>query len=207
MRRVIRVVRPALLLVVVLPSFTSSLASPCKTLNLMSKDAAELDALYTEATGKDANVDWLRRARACSIGRFVVYGPADGASHNLYVTLDDNPVASISPDGFLLFEGTGRLVASLSDRDGDGRFDWLDYQGREAGSGNDVAAIDSNLDGKTDMITISESDGSKRRLLNIEGEWLERVTREGETGFIIDGEFVVGDRESTAARLRTLRRR
>jgi hypothetical protein len=188
------------LLILVRP-LSYAAASPCKIVDGSSKETTDLAKLVKEATGLDANVGWLKRVRSCKVGRYVVSGPADGSSNTLLVTKDSQFVTIIEPSQTLLFEGHNRLVTSLSDQNGDGHFDFLDYRGTNQASGEHFVAVDSDLDGRTDILALDGPAGASRYLFQIEGVWLERVNRDGQTGFVVDGEFV-RTRDEAAALLR-----
>src|SRR5262245_33934500 len=92
-----------------------ALGAPCQKVDLLSQEAADLAKLAKDNAGVDANADWLRHALRCSVGPFVVYGPARGSSHNLIVTENGHFITIIAPADILVFEGNNRLVTSLSD--------------------------------------------------------------------------------------------
>lgn len=201
MHKLLAVVLCGLAVIAVPHSVTIAGASPCKTVDGLSKETVARAKSFEDATGLKSNTDWLKRVRSCTVGRYVVSGPADGSSNNLIVTKDGIFVTIIEPNQTLLFEGHDRLVTALSDQDADGRFDSIDYRGRDKQTGKDVWVYDTDFDGRTDMLIVDEPDGTSKHLFQIEGVWLERVSQDGQLGFMIDGKFV-RTREEAAALLR-----
>ena len=180
--------------------------APCEKVNLLSPAAADLAKLIKDKAGIDPNADWLRHALRCSLGPFVVYGPASGSTQNLIVTEKSRFITIITPEDTLVFKPSNRLVTSLSDRDHDGSFDWIHYRGRDLQTGADVSVVDSGFDGVADMRTIQNPDGSYVHWMWVEGTWVQRVERDGATGYLVEGEFVP-NKEAAAELLRRLRAR
>jgi hypothetical protein len=145
--------------------------------------------LGTAATGIEVDVRWYKHVRECKVGQYLVSAPADASSNHLLVTQDGRFIAVIDPSQFMVFEGHDRLVVGLFDKDHDGKYDWLDYRGRSKESGEDVTAVDTDFDGKTDILSFRDLDGTSKMLFQIEGMWLEHVKQGDHIGFMVGGEF------------------
>ena len=136
-------------------------------------------------------VDWIKDAKACNVGDYIVYSPANGDSDKLWIIGPDHQsIAAIDDDSLTVFTSQRKVLAQFGDRDDIGDYHSLHYEGTNLHDNTKSTIFDFDLDGVSDGKTTyyQESDTfiNEHR---IAGKWQELVKQNDQYGYIVDGEF------------------
>ena len=176
-------------------------SSDCVTVNAYTEYAAELSELLAATVPGHEGFEWLKSVKRCTFGPFVVSGPATGDGRHLLVEQVGNPVVIVDPLQILVLpEGKG-LRFAISDSNRDGRYDHVESYIEGKPTGGEFGAADFDKDGKTDAVLFLDERGKRRRLVLLEGQWVERVTGDGQNGWLVRG-VVVESKEEALRKLR-----
>ena len=173
----------------------------CVTVNAYTEYAAELTEVVATIIPGHEGLEWLKAMKRCAVGPYVVSGPASGDGRHLLVEQGGKPIVIVEPEQILvLTEGKG-LRFAISDSNRDGRYDHVDSYIDGKPSGGEFGAADFDKDGKTDALWFLDERGKKRRLVLLEGLWVELVTGDGQHGWLVRG-VVVPSKEEAIRKLR-----
>jgi hypothetical protein len=125
----------------------------------------------------------------CSIGSFEVWASVDLKDQFFAVMREESPVVSFGLDSLHVYERGWKILASVADRDGDGVFEFVDYEVRTPNEVLGQEVWDADRDGCADLRIVDQPEGPARREVKFMGRWLELVRQGGRHGYIHDGVF------------------
>jgi|GraSoiStandDraft_46_1057282.scaffolds.fasta_scaffold481301_2 hypothetical protein len=126
---------------------------------------------------------WMKHAKTCRIGGYLVMAPADGTPDEIWVTRNGTTVNMTERDSIDIQSRAGSLV-SLQDPGGVGRFDWVSYSAVDPADGQKYSVTDADADGRLDTKI-----GDHAGFVNLGGEWSRLEKRGNQLGAIVAGEW------------------
>lgn len=195
-------------------------ASPvarCTTQDLLSSVGS---AAYPKI---DEQAPWMRQARLCDVGAYVIAMSQDPDASSVYVlrkgevmrplflknagnhstVLFDAPgegraVVAVNEEVSLLWREPRRVVAS--DRHPASGPDVFSYAAYDSSRRAWIEHVDVGRDGTFDIRQTEVEGQPIRREMNVADRWLETVERDGKTGVVFNGRFMsLQDARATAA--------
>lgn len=142
-------------------------------------------------------LEWIRDAVVCRVGSYLVYSPADGDSEVLWIVRADvEPMYSVTvigSDTLTVFQPSARVLAQFGNQDDDGAYRSVSYQADDRANNASISVSDFDLDGTADARSFYYNDTHTHRTQHrIADEWHDLVKRDGQYGYIVDGEFYAG---------------
>jgi hypothetical protein len=140
---------------------------------------------------RDLFGDWVRDARVCTVGEYLIIGPAKGGSSDIVVSRKGKAVFVVSKTQTQVV-GEDRV---LFERDTNRQF--ISFAAYDSAQRTWVDNIDMNADGTLDA-RIDTSEHATKREIRLGDRWLELVKRDGKTGTVINGKFMSIDEAGEA---------
>jgi len=179
-----------MLLVILFFSLQSSAADDSivmdMTVRLSEQQKKEMEAL---------GAGWIKKAKVCNLGGYMVAAPVDGSKGNLFIWKGDQRVILIQEGfGVNVYEPVagprnGLPVVNLQDWDHDGLFDRLFYRVLDKDGNIKVELFDLDLDGVTETKFIHVQKDKIEVHAWIEERWYKVEKREGKPGVSIRGRW------------------
>lgn len=137
---------------------------------------------------------WIKNAKMCSVGEYLVFTPASSDSHNLWVIRADGepsyPVAMVGVDTITVFQPGTQLLAQFGNQDESGIYRSMSYEAFDVQKSASVSIFDFDLDGQIDARSLYYRDtGTLQYQHRIADEWQDLVEQDGRFGYLIDGQF------------------
>lgn len=157
----------------------------------MTAGLSEQDKKVMEVLG----AGWMKDAKVCYLGGYMVAAPADGSKGSLYIWKDDHRVLLIQEGfGVNLYEPVSgprnKLpIVNLQDRDKDGLFDQLSYIVFDKDGNVKVELFDLNLDGVPETKWVRVQRNKREIYAWIEEGWHRIEKREGKGSVLIEGRW------------------
>jgi hypothetical protein len=177
-----------LLLVILFFSLQSYAADDCVVIDMTTR-LSEQQKKEIEVLG----AGWIKKAKVCNLGGYMVAAPADGSKGNLFIWKGDQRVLLIQEGfGLNIYEPVAgprnRLpIVNLQDWDHDGSFDRLFYTVLDKDGNIKVEVFDLDLDGVPETKFIHVQKGKIEVYAWIEEGWHKVEKREGKPGVSIGG--------------------
>ena len=136
---------------------------------------------------------WIKEAKVCNLGGYMVAAPADGSKGNLFIWKGDQRVLLIQEGfGVNIYEPVAgprnRLpIVNLQDSDHDGLYDRLFYTVLDKDGNIKVELFDLDLDGVPETKFLHVQKDKIEFYAWIEEGWHKVEKREGKTGVSIGG--------------------
>jgi hypothetical protein len=179
-----------LLLVIFFFSLRAYAANDCIVMD-MTKGLSEQQKKEIEVLG----AGWIKKAKVCNLGGYVVAAPADGPAGNLFIWKGDQRVLLIQEGfGVNIYEPVAgprnRLpIVNLQDWDHDGLFDRLLYSVLDKDGSIKVELFDQDLDGVPETKVIHGQKDKTEFYAWIEEGWHKVEKKEGKPGVSIRGRW------------------
>jgi len=175
-----------LLLVILLSSLQAYAGNDCIMMD-MTSGLSEQQKKEMEALG----AGWIKKAKVCNIGGYMVAAPADGSKGNLFIWKGDQRMLLIQEGfGVNIYEPVigprNRLpIVNLQDWDHDGLFDRLFYRVLDKDANIEVELFDLDLDGVPETKFVHTQKDKIQIYAWIEERWRKVEKREGKPGVSI----------------------
>ena len=149
----------------------------CRVINAWNEDAAFMEdakEVILESFGADPDgwsLAWLKQVKACKMGQYTVWVPADGESSEMWVLRGDELFVSIEPSTVSVLEDGSRVVVQIAKRDGNPSYNSISYSSPTDASGIWRDASDFGMDGTLDQRTAFGPGEVIKSELWRNGEW------------------------------------
>jgi len=177
-----------LLLVILFSSLQAYAGDDCIVMD-MTCGLSEQQKKEMEALG----AGWIKKAKVCNLGGYMVAAPTDGSKGNLFISKGDQRVLLIQEGfGLNIYEPVAgprnRLpIVNLQDWDHDGLFDRLFYRVLDKDANIKVELFDLDLDGVPERKFVHVQKDKIQIYAWIEERWHKVEKREGKPGVSIRG--------------------
>jgi hypothetical protein len=151
----------------------------CVTGVLSTDGLPELQQLIVKS-----EAPWMKNAKSCQVGGYLVMAPADGAAPGEIVVTRNGTTVIIDERNTIYIQAKDKSLVSVQDRDAIGRFDWVSYDAIDPADGQKYSFTDVNGDGRLDT-KIGEHGG----WVNLNGDWSKFEKHGEQLGAVVDGEW------------------
>jgi hypothetical protein len=132
---------------------------------------------------------WIRNARECRVGDYLVDAPDRQGSADLFLSRLGKPLLRLSSNTTTLVDADGQRILYQWDREKS----VISYAGYDAARQAWIENLDIGADGLVDVRTTEVSGRQVKRELRIADRWFELLKRDGNTGVVFDGRFTSVD--------------
>ena len=162
---------------------------------------AEMGPELREAVESAPDQDWLRDVTTCQVGPFTVIAPSSNDQDAMLVLKGREFIFSRNNGSSSMFR-TGMSSVDLVNGKQPGKPPSLFYTVRD-GLGGAVTVIDRDFDGQADMRLRSHTgrpNMDRRKEIWQNDRWVDIVVRDGQPGYVRDGQFYPVAPEDTNGR-------
>ena len=162
----------------------------CDRVSLCSRgDAlASMDPQLREAIEGNEQA-WMHDAKVCTVGQYQVIGPASGEDDTIFVRKDGKFVFAKVGGSTSMFKD-GIPFVDLIRAESPAQSSMLSYTIYGPSSGSITTVMDTDLDGQADARMRSVKGQELRTEVWVEDRWRTMVRKDGQSGFVREGEFV-----------------
>jgi len=147
--------------------------------------------------------DWIRNARECKVGDYLIVTPAEGDSGEILVGRRGHPVFYSDAHRTTVMDASGqRIVFGSQKGTAPGENSFVSYATFDPVRNGWIDTVDAGGDGSVDFRFVDRQGQEKRTEFNVDQRWLELVPRGTLKGVVLDGEFMTpaAARERLSAR-------
>jgi len=147
--------------------------------------------------------DWIRNARECKVGDYVVVTPAAAGSGEILVGRRGHPVFYSDAHHTTVMDASGkRIVFGSQKGTAPGESNFVSYATFNPVQDAWIDTVDTGGDGSVDFRFVERQGQEKRTEYNVDQRWLELVPSGTLKGVVLDGEFMTpaAAREKLSAR-------
>ena len=177
---------------------SGSSASSCRTGDMTASLNSSSSGVMQAAYG-----DWIRNARECKVGDYVIVTPAEGSSGEILVGRRGHAVFYSDAHYTTVMDASGkRIVFGSQKGTAPGENNFLSYATFDPVQNAWIDTVDAGGDGSVDFRFVDRQGQEKRTEYSVDQRWLELVRRGTLKGVVLDGEFMTpaAAREKLSAR-------
>jgi len=175
-----------------------STASSCRTGDMTKSVAPSASQPMQVAFGT-----WIRNARECEVGDYLIDTPADAGSGEILVSRQGRVVFYSDAHQTFVMDSSGkRFVFNSTKGREPGDNTVISYSAFDPAQNAWIETVDGAGDGSVDFRLIERQGQDVRTEYSVDQRWLELVRHGSQSGVVLDGEFMTPSaaREKLSAR-------